>query len=67
MRNATTGTDTGNSNSSYSFQNDTNSQLYTEAEAGFRAATALRNATIGILTQATATADTLLKMIQILK
>ena len=43
------------------------SQLHTEAEASFRAATALRNATTGILTQATATADTLFKMIQIPK
>ena len=43
------------------------SQLHTEAEAGFGAATACGNATTGILTQATATADTFLKLIQILK
>ena len=30
--NATTGTDTGNSNSWYSFKDETNSQIHTEAE-----------------------------------
>ena len=59
--------DSGNSNSRYFFKIDTNSQIHTEAETGFRAATACGNATTVILTQATATANTLLKLIQILK